>query len=116
MNQFTAANKDLAGWFFDGGWPYFADPEALTEVKTFMGKGGKIVSIDTFQPMLKYVKMDMVNILIGQNYTAMGTIGVEELLKAIKGQKLTKGANINTGDETVDKTNVDKVAATKTPW
>lgn len=116
VNQFTAANKDLAGWFFDGGWPYFADPEALKEVKTFMGKGGKIVSIDTFQPMLKYVKMDMVNILIGQNYTAMGTIGVEELLKAIKGQKLTKGANINTGDETVDKTNVDKVAATKTPW
>ena len=116
VNQFTAANKDLAGWFFDGGWPYFADPEALKEVKTFMDKGGKIVCIDTFQPMLKYLKMDMVNVLIGQNYTAMGTIGVEELLKAIKGEKLTLGDNINTGDETVDKTNVDAVAATKTPW
>ena len=116
VNQFTAANKDLAGWFFDGGWPYFADPEALKEVKTFMAKGGKIVSIDTFQPMLKYVKLDMVDLLIGQNYTAMGTIGVEELLKAIKGEKLTRGANINTGDETVDKKNVDAVLATKKPW
>jgi ribose transport system substrate-binding protein len=116
VNQFTVANKDLAGWFYDGGWPYFADPEALTEVKAFMGKGGKIVCIDTFQPMLKYLKMDMVNVLIGQNYTAMGTIGVEELYKAIKGQKLTRGANINTGDETVDKSNVDAVLATKKPW
>ncbi len=116
VNQFTAANKDLAGWFFDGGWPYFADPEALKEVKTFMDRGGKIVSIDTFYPMLKYVKMGMVNVLIGQNYTAMGTIGVEELYKAIKGEKLTKGEIINTGDETVDMTNVDAVLATKTPW
>jgi ribose transport system substrate-binding protein len=116
VNQFTAANKDLAGWFFDGGWPYFADPEALKEVKTFMSKGGKIVSIDTFQPMLKYVQMDMVNLLIGQNYTAMGTIGIEELVKAIKGQKLTRGAIINTGDETVDKSNVDAVLKTKKPW
>ncbi len=116
VNQFTAANKDLAGWFFDGGWPYFADPEALKEVKTFMDKGGKIVCIDTFHPMLKYVNMDMVNVLIGQNYAAMGTIGVEELYKAIKGEKLTKGEIINTGDETVDKKNVDAVLATKTPW
>jgi ribose transport system substrate-binding protein len=116
VNQFTAANKDLAGWFFDGGWPYFADPEALKEVKTFMARGGKIVSIDTFQPMLKYVKLDMVDLLIGQNYTAMGTVGVEELVKAIKGQKLTRGAIINTGDETVDKKNVDALLATKKPW
>ena len=25
----TTANPDLAGWFFAGGWPYFADPDAL---------------------------------------------------------------------------------------
>jgi ribose transport system substrate-binding protein len=116
VNQYTAANKDLAGWFFDGGWPYFADPEALKEIKNFMGKGGKIVSIDTFYPMLKYVNLGMVNELIGQNYTAMGTIGIQELYKAIKGQPLTKGQNINTGSEIVDKSNVDKVLPTKKPW
>jgi ribose transport system substrate-binding protein len=116
VNQFTAANKDLAGWFFDGGWPYFADPEALKEIKSFMGKGGKIVSIDTFYPMLKYVNLGMVNELIGQNYVAMGTIGIQELYKAIKGQPLTKGTNINTGSEIVNKSNVDKILPTKKPW
>jgi len=116
VNQYTAANKDLAGWFFDGGWPYFADPEALKEIKNFMAKGGKIVSIDTFQPMLKYVNLGMVNELIGQNYTAMGTIGIQELYKAIKGQPLTKGQNINTGSEIVNKSNVDKILPTKKPW
>ena len=36
VSQYTAANPDLAGWFFDGGWPYFADPDALPEVKAFI--------------------------------------------------------------------------------
>jgi len=116
VNQFTAANKDLKGWFFDGGWPYFADPEALKEIKTFMAKGGKIVSIDTFYPMLKYVNLGMVDKLIGQNYVAMGTIGIQELYKAIKGQPLTKGQIIDTGSEVVDKSNVDAVLPTKKPW
>ncbi len=116
VNQFTAANKDLAGWFFDGGWPYFADVEALKEIKTFMAKGGKVVSIDTFFPMLKFVQLGMVDKLIGQNYVAMGTIGIQELYKAIKGQPLTKGEIIDTGSEVVDKSNVDKILPTKKPW
>ena len=81
-----------------------------------MDKGGKIVSIDTFFPMLKFVQLDMVDKLIGQNYVAMGTIGIQELYKAIKGQPLTKGEIIDTGSEVVDKSNVDQVLPTKKPW
>lgn len=115
VNQFTSANSDLAGWFFDGGWPYFADPEALSDLKKFIDKGGKVVSIDTFHPMLKFVELDMVHILIGQNYSKMGDVGVRTLYKAIKGETITEKI-IDTGSELVDKDNVEEVLKTKTPW
>lgn len=115
VNQFTAANPDLAGWFFDGGWPYFAEPSALGEVKTFVDKGGKIVSIDTFQPMLQFVGLGMVDKLIGQDYTKMGDVGVRTLYKAINGEEITEKI-INTGSEIVDKSNVEEALKTKTPW
>ena len=119
VSQYTAANPDLAGWFFDGGWPYFADPDALPEVKAFMEKGGHIVSIDTCYPMMQYVGMGMVDILIGQNYPAMGAIGVETLYKLIKGEEVDLGDETNyidTGYEIVDISNYEEVWATKAPW
>ncbi|NRF95673.1 sugar-binding protein [Paenibacillus frigoriresistens] len=115
VNQFTAANPQLAGWFFDGGWPYFADPSALGEVKKFVDKGGKIVSIDTFYPMMKFVQLGMVDKLIGQDYTKMGDVGVRTLYKAIQGETITE-KNMNTGSEVVDKNNVEEVLKTKKPW
>lgn len=115
VNQFTAANPDLKGWFFDGGWPYFASPEALKELKLWIDKGGKVVSIDTFQPMLQFVQLGMVDKLIGQNYVKMGNDGVKLLYDAIRG-KTIESTNIDTGAEIVDKTNVEEVLKTKTPW
>ena len=117
--QYTAANPDLAGWFFAGGWPYFADPDALPEVKEFMEKGGRIVSIDTCYPMLQFVGMEMVDVLIGQNYNTMGSIGVELLYKLIMGEEVDLGDEnnfIDTGYEIVDINNYEEVWATKTPW
>lgn len=119
VSQYTAANPDLAGWFFDGGWPYFADPDALPEVKLFMENGGRIVSIDTCEPMLQFVGLDMVDILIGQNYPAMGSIGVETLYKLIKGEEVDLGNEshyIDTGYEVVDLSNYEEVWASKEPW
>ena len=55
VGQYTAANPDLAAWFFVGGWPYFADPDALPEVQKFMENGGHIISVDTCEPMMQAV-------------------------------------------------------------
>lgn len=119
VTQYTAANPDLAGWFFDGGWPYFADPDALPEVKTFMENGGHIVSVDTCYPMMQFVGMGMVDVLIGQNYPTMGALGVETLYKLIKGEKVDLGDGnhyIDTGYEVVDITNYEEIWANKAPW
>ena len=119
VSQYTAANPDLAGWFFDGGWPYFADPDALPEVKTFMENGGHIVSIDTCYPMMQYVGLGMVDVLVGQNYPTMGALGVETLYKLIAGEEVDLGDEthyIDTGYEVVDLENYEEVWASKAPW
>ena len=123
VNQYTAANPDLAGWFFDGGWPYFADPDAMPELKAFMEKGGRIVSIDTFYPMGQFFPLGMVDVLIGQDYLAMGRIGVETLYKIIKGEEVDLGVSddtvknyIDTGYEVVTLENYEEVWKTKSPW
>lgn len=115
VNQFTLANPDLDGWWFVGGWPFFADQEALTGLEQFRENGGKVVSIDTFHPMLKYVTLDYVDQLIGSNYTAMGDQGVKLLYGAIMGEAITTD-NVDTGFELCDINNVDEVMASKTPW
>ena len=118
VGQYTAANPDLAAWFFVGGWPYFADPDALPEVQKFMENGGHIISVDTCEPMMQYVGMDMVDLLIGQNYPNMGSLGVETLYKLIKGEDVDLGDEthyIDTGYELVDKSNYEEVWATKAP-
>ena len=123
VNQYTAANPDLAGWFFDGGWPYFADPDALTELAAFVEKGGKIVSIDTFHPMGQFIPLGMVDVLIGQDYFAMGRIGVETIYKLIKGEEVELGVTnekvknyIDTGYEVVTIDNYEEMWANKKPW
>ena len=115
VNQFTLANPDLDGWWFVGGWPFFADEEALVGLKQFRENGGKVVSIDTFHPMLKYVELDYADQLIGSNYTAMGDQGVRMLYDAIMGNMPTTD-NVDTGFEFCDISNVEEVLATKTPW
>ena len=78
-----------------------------------------IISVDTCEPMLQYVGMDMVDLLIGQDYPRMGSLGVELLYKLIKGEEVDLGDEthyIDTGYELVDKSNYEEVWATKTPW
>lgn len=109
-------------------WPHgsssAAGPTLLTrtllpEVQKFMENGGHIISVDTCEPMMQYVGMDMVDLLIGQNYPNMGSLGVETLYKLIKGEDVDLGDEthyIDTGYELVDKSNYEEVWATKAPW
>lgn len=115
VNQFTAANPDLKAWWFDGGWPFIAEPSALTELDKFCKNGGKVVTVDSLYPMLQFLDLGMAEVLIGQNMYACGLDGVRNIAKIIKGGK-TDSEMIWTDMEIVTKENVAEIKARKTPW
>lgn len=115
VNAFTAANPELAGWVFVGGWPFNADPASLAELKAFTDAGGVCVSVDTLYPMLQYVELEMAQALIGQNYYKMGSDGVQYIYDLIKNGKEPPGEIIDSGFEIVDKDNVKQALASKLP-
>ena len=88
-----------------------------TETATFL----QIVSIETCNcyPMMQFVGLKMVDVLIGQDYQLMGSLGVETLYKLIKGEEVDLGDEnhfIDTGYEVADITNYEEIGATKSPW
>jgi len=114
VNQYTLANKDkFDAWFFDGGWPLFVPIDTLAPVKDFPGK---VISFDTFPPMLLFVKEGVVDVLVGQDFAKMGAGSVEMLYKVV-----TEGAEYpeinDSGQEIVDASNIDDTIAVKgTTW
>ncbi|MCF7929008.1 MAG: hypothetical protein K9L68_08960, partial [Spirochaetales bacterium] len=109
------ANPDLDAWWFDGGWPFFAPPETLVEIKEFRENGGYLISVDSFWPMLDALESGLADYLVGQDYYKMGVLGVENLVEAIKGNE-PENEIIYTGMEVVSPENVDEVREEKTAW
>lgn len=114
VNQYTLANKDkFDAWFFDGGWPLFVPIDTLKPVKDFPGK---VVSFDTFPPMLLFVKEGVVDVLVGQDFAKMGGGSVEMLYKVVKDKAKFPPIN-DSGFEIVDAKNIDATIAKKgTTW
>ena len=115
IEDYTEANPGLDAWIFVGGWPFFAPPETLAALRRFRDRGGLVVSVDSFYPMLEFVEADMADYLVGQNFYAMGDLGVRQLLRAIQGGRITEEI-LDTGLEIVSPDNVAEIKATKDPW
>lgn len=117
LNTYTPANPDLDAWIVVGGWPFFSTVDSLPDLKTFRENGGYFVIIDTFYPMLAFMKEDppLADVMIGQDFAAMGKTGVELLLDLIEGGTVEEEIVITPMEYcTVD--NVDELLATKPPW
>ncbi|GAB1482481.1 sugar-binding protein [Treponema sp.] len=115
VNQFTAAHPEMNAWWFDGGWPFIANPSALTELDKFVKRGGKVVSVDSLYPMLSYIENGMAEVLIGQNMYGCGYGGVKNIANIINGGK-APAEMIWTDMEIVTKENVAKIKSGKKPW
>ena len=101
-----AANPDLKAIFASN---LFSAQGAATGIKQ-AGKEGEIVVIgfDAGPDQVKALKAGTVQALIAQQPATIGARGVQEALKAIKGQKNTK--KITTGFTILTKANVDTAA------
>jgi ribose transport system substrate-binding protein len=116
IDDFTNANPDMDGWFFIGGWPFFAPPDSLGTLKKLIDRGGLVISVDNFYPMLDFVEAGMTQMLIGYSFYDMGYYGVKNLVKAIKGEPYEKEIILDASNSLTTKENLEEIRKTKLPW
>jgi ribose transport system substrate-binding protein len=114
MEQYIKANPKLKTFFVVGGWPFFSAPGSMLNIKAWVAKGGILVSMDTFYPVLLYMKEGCASALVGQDFTAMGKLSVSSMNDLIKGKKVPEF--VGTGTLDVDSSNLKKVLANTKPW
>lgn len=116
IDDFTNANPGLDGWFFVGGWPFFAPPESLGTLKEFYDEGNLVVSIDNFWPMLDFLEAGMTQMLVGYSFYDMGYEGVKALNTLVNGGSVEEMIILDSSSSVTTLENIDEIRKTKTPW
>lgn len=114
MEQYIKANPKLKTFFVVGGWPFFSAPGSMPNIKAWVKKGGILVSMDTFYPVLLQMKDGLANALVGQDFTSMGDKSVRSMVDLINGKSVPEF--VGTGIVNCDKSNFDAVFKATTPW
>jgi ribose transport system substrate-binding protein len=105
VEQRINATPDLAGYYFVGMWPFFADLKTLSQLKRFVSGGGVCVSLDTLGGALKAVEQGYASALVGYSWYGFGRTAVDVLVDRIRnGVKLPDPLHAEL--YTVDTTNI----------
>ena len=115
VEAYIREHPETEAFFFAGGWAFFAPAESMPLYYEWCKKGGIAVSMDTFYPVLQAAKKGFAQALVGQDFRRMGELTVKYLVRAIKGQSIP-AEYIDTGLELADRSNFDRLLATKKPW
>jgi ribose transport system substrate-binding protein len=105
VEQRINATPDLAGYFFAGMWPFFADLNSLPSVKDFVSNGGYVTSLDSLPGALNAVSDGYANSLVGYSWWGFGRSAVDIVCDKIAG-KADIPVNVNTPTYIVDTTNI----------
>lgn len=105
VEQRINATPDLAGYFFVGMWPFFADLKTLPQLKSFVSGGGVCISLDALPGALNAVEQGYASALVGYSWYEFGRISVDVLIAAIK-QGVKPSDPLHTELFVVDATNI----------
>jgi ribose transport system substrate-binding protein len=105
VEQRINATPDLAGYYFVGMWPFFADLKTLPQLKNFVSNGGTCVSLDALAGALNALEQGYASALVGYSWYEFGRLAVDVLTDAIRNG--TKPADpIHTELFIVDQSNI----------
>ncbi|NOZ29015.1 MAG: substrate-binding domain-containing protein [Chloroflexi bacterium] len=106
VEETMQAYPDLAGWFFVGLWPLFAERGSMPLWEEAAKAGMKTVAFDTLPVELEYVKEGLIYGLIGQKYWGWGYDTVQMIYDYIVNGKQFEPFT-NSGMDIVTAKNVD---------
>ena len=84
VEQRINATPDLAGYYFVGMWPFFADLKTLPQLKSFVANGGTCVSLDALAGALNALEQGYASALVGYSWYEFGRLAVDVLTNAIR--------------------------------
>lgn len=84
VEQRINATPDLAGYYFVGMWPFFADLKTLPQLKSFVSNGGMCVSLDALAGALNAIEQGYASALVGYSWYQFGRLAVDALTNAIR--------------------------------
>lgn len=84
VEQRINATPDLAGYYFVGMWPFFADLKTLPQLKNFVSNGGTCVSLDALAGALNALEQGYASALVGYSWYEFGQLAVDVLTNAIR--------------------------------
>jgi len=109
VEQRINAVPDLAGYFFEGMWPFFADLKTMPQLKEFVANGGVCVSLDALSGAVAAVEQGYCNVLIGYSWYGFGTSAVDVLVEYIR-NGVEPVDPMNSDLFVVDESNISEIA------
>lgn len=115
LEDYVLANPEVDVIYFVGGWPFYAPSEALPNFQKWAQGGGIAVGIDLFYNALLLQKEGLIQYLIGQDMTTMGSLGLELLVDYIRSGEVPPDF-VETGLEHANEENIDRLLQIHKPW
>ena len=115
LEDYLKINPEVDVIYFVGGWPFYVPSEALPNFRRWAQEGGIAVGIDLFYDALLLQKEGLIQYLIGQDMTTMGSLGLELLVKYIRFGEVPPEF-VETGLEHANETNLDRLLEIHKPW
>lgn len=111
VQQVQAANPDISGWAFVGGWPLYTD-NALDGIY----ETAKVVSMDPLPLPINYLREGQVQTLVGQPYHGWGYQSVKILIDKIHNNKDPESEFIYGDFDIVTQENADEFSSQWNTW
>lgn len=115
LEDYLKQNPDVDVVFFVGGWPFYVTSDVLPNFRQWAQNGGIAVGIDLFYDALLLQKEGLIQYLIGQDMTTMGSLGLELLVNHIRYGEVPPDF-VETGLEHANESNIDRLLQIHKPW
>ena len=115
VEGYVVDHPDTDVIFFVGGWPFYVPAEAMPNFQRWSANGGIAVGIDLFYDALLLQSEGLIQYLIGQDFAAMGSLGVEFLVRYLETGDLPEEF-VEVGLEHSNADNVEVFLNIHKPW
>ncbi len=115
LEDYLKINPEVDVIYFVGGWPFYVTSDALPNFRQWAQEGGIAVGIDLFYDALLLQKEGLIQYLIGQDMSTMGSLGLELMVNYIRYGQVPPEI-VETGLEHANESNLDRLLEIHKPW